>query len=158
MAAATTDALTGVLNRRELVDQLERRLATGAPTTLHFLDLDGFKPVNDEHGHEAGDTVLRTVAERLRRATGPHDLVGRLGGDEFAIVHGGALDADRLTRAVVAPIAIAAGSRSIEVQVGASIGVATASDDLRTADALLSSADVSMYGEKRARVSRARSR
>lgn len=158
VAAATTDALTGVLNRRELVARLEARLASGDPTTLHFLDLDGFKPVNDEHGHEAGDAVLRTVASRLLAAVGGDALVGRLGGDEFAIVHGGEIDASALARSVEAPIDLDLDGRALVVQVGASVGVARADEAATTADALLSAADVSMYGEKRARVSRGRPR
>ncbi len=155
VAAATTDALTGVLNRRELVARIEARLTADVPTTLHFLDLDGFKPVNDEHGHEAGDQVLRAVAERLVEAAGPDDLVGRLGGDELAVVHDGSLDAGALVMAIEAPIALEGGAT---VRVGASVGTAWSLGGHRTADALLSAADVSMYGEKRRRVTRSRTR
>jgi diguanylate cyclase (GGDEF)-like protein len=147
-AAATTDALTGALNRRELLARLEQRLASGRPTTLHFLDLDGFKPVNDAHGHEAGDAVLREVAARLRAAAGPDDLVGRMGGDEFAVVGSAQLSAARLASAVEAPIEIG-GEPARTVTVGASIGSAANDAGPIDADALVSAADAAMYEAKR---------
>ena len=110
---ALTDPLTGLANR----SALERRLdeATG-PVTLAILDLDGFKPVNDNYGHDTGDIVLQVVAERLRSAVRDDDLAVRYGGDEFAVVfaagtaHGDARrSAERVVRAIAEPIALEAG-------------------------------------------------
>jgi diguanylate cyclase (GGDEF)-like protein len=87
---ATTDALTGLPNRRKLMEGLEvetaRALRTGRPLTLALLDIDRFKSVNDTHGHPAGDAVLQAVADELRNVTRGGDLLGRFGGEEFAIV------------------------------------------------------------------------
>lgn len=89
-ALSRTDPLTGLLNRRAFVEEGSRLLALcrreNHPVTMAYLDLDGFKAVNDRQGHEAGDTVLRSVAEALRQSTRPSDLCARLGGDEFAVL------------------------------------------------------------------------
>lgn len=85
---AERDALTRIFNRRKFLEIADARIAAararGAPAALILLDLDHFKAINDRHGHQAGDEVLRAVAGRLRRAVGPDDAVGRLGGEEFA--------------------------------------------------------------------------
>ncbi len=146
------DPLTGLANRRRFTDLVGERLGDGAPGTLvAFGDLDGFKAINDEHGHAAGDRVLRAVADRLRAATRPDDLVARLGGDEFAVLCPGLGPTDaphvaaRLRAAVAEPIAI--GDRL--VRVGLSLGVATSLDHLDL-DELLRTADARMYAEKAA--------
>ena len=144
---ADTDPLTGLANR----SALERRLAEASgPVTVAILDLDDFKPVNDTHGHESGDAVLRVVAERLRGAVRDGDLAVRYGGDEFAIVfaagtdHGGAArSAERVVRAIEAPIAL---DGALTVSVGASVGLATA-----PADEVAHLADEALYGAKRSR-------
>ncbi len=155
---AVRDVLTGLPNRQLIEDRLQLALARqrrgpGLVFALLFLDLDGFKAVNDRHGHKVGDGVLRVMAERLARAVRETDLVGRWGGDEFAIV----LDTcdaesirestERLRRAV---------ELSVEVDgllclVGASIGVAVIPDDGPTVAALLRVADERMYADKAAR-------
>ncbi|MCF6734367.1 GGDEF domain-containing protein [Blastococcus sp. KM273129] len=148
---AGTDDLTGLPNRRSLVRRLETDLATGRPTALLLLDLDGFKAVNDGLGHEAGDELLRRLAERLRAAVRPTDLVARLGGDEFVVV----LDAtdpdvapecaERLAGVVSRPVTVA----GVPVRVGVSIGLALASPgDATDPAALLRCADVAMYAAK----------
>jgi diguanylate cyclase (GGDEF)-like protein/PAS domain S-box-containing protein len=93
---ATTDALTGVANRGALFEALRELLdaRAGGPTGVLFCDLDDFKAVNDRHGHRAGDRVLVEVANRLRDAVGPQDVVARIGGDEFVVLRP---DADQPT-------------------------------------------------------------
>jgi diguanylate cyclase (GGDEF)-like protein len=148
---AYTDALTGLANRPALHEELAAALAGGAPVALVFLDLDGFKAVNDELGHTAGDAVLMAVAERMRDTVRGDDTVARLGGDEFVVVvraEAAASVADlanRLRRAVEAPIEVA----NLLVRVGASFGtvVADPGDDV---DGLLRRADHAMYEAKRA--------
>ncbi|MGK5684195.1 diguanylate cyclase domain-containing protein [Actinoplanes sp. URMC 104] len=148
---ATHDALTGLANR----SLLEQRLDEGAPdeqVSILIIDLDGFKPVNDEHGHHAGDRVLVAVAERLTAASSPAGLAVRLGGDEFAVLLPGtgaaeAQDrAEHIMRAVAEPIRL---PDAREVSVGASVGVATGSP--RQAAQLLRDADAAMYRTKAAR-------
>ncbi len=150
---AAHDDLTGLANRREFTDLLGRALSEhpeGGSTVL-FLDLDGFKAVNDSLGHSAGDDLLRVVADRLRDGLRADDTVARLGGDEFAVLLGdphpasGYLTAlsDRLTDAVRAPVSL----QGLDVQVGVSIGTATAgAGDL--VEEVLHAADLAMYVAK----------
>ncbi len=139
------DPLTGLANRAMFQQHLA---ATPAGVAVLLLDLDEFKPINDRHGHAAGDAVLVAVAQRLRAAVRAGDLVARLGGDEFAVVTGD-VPADlpdfaaRLRAAVRQPID-AAGAR---VSVGVSIGTATV-DGSRPVDAVLHEADLAMYAAK----------
>ncbi|KQS66333.1 hypothetical protein ASG41_13570 [Modestobacter sp. Leaf380] len=154
---AHTDELTGLANRRVLVSRLQALLDRGRPLGLLLLDLDGFKAVNDELGHAAGDDVLRHVARVLAERTGTGSTAARLGGDEFAVlVPGGTaaglvdLVAD-LEQQVSAPVATA----GRVVHVGVSIGVAEAGPDdtgrLPAAVDVLRRADEAMYGRKRRR-------
>ena len=152
---AVRDPLTGLANRALLGERLKGALArdarSGEATGVLFLDLDGFKEVNDRYGHEVGDTVLRQVADRLQRACRPSDTVARLGGDEFVVVVEGATPAalevlsNRLTRVVTAPLR-AAGKT---LNVGVSVGVALTECGRAEAAALLSQADARMYDAKR---------
>lgn len=153
---ALHDALTDLPNRRLLVDrlQLARRRArrTEAPTALLYVDLDGFKAINDDLGHAAGDELLVAVSDRLRRAVRPADTVARLGGDEFAVVCEEMRDegeaapvAARIQTMVEQPIYLADGRR---VTVGASVGVAVSRDEEETSDSLLARADAAMYRAK----------
>lgn len=143
--AATHDQLTGLANRTGLASAWGQ--LTGGPwaPAVLVIDLDGFKPVNDTHGHEAGDLVLVEVASRLRAMVGSGGVVARLGGDEFAVV---AVDPDparlasRLARAVAAPVTLPDG---VSVAVSASIGVTVAGSDLASA---LACADAAMYRAK----------
>ena len=145
-----TDPLTGTLNRTGLDDLLTRMENRLEAVAVLFVDLDGFKRINDEHGHEAGDEVLRTIAQRLRAIGRADDVVCRLGGDEFLIVcphadgrAGGGL-ARRVTEVVRAPIDLG----DATVRVGASVGVASGqSSRVRM---LVTEADAAMYEVKRA--------
>ncbi len=151
---ASQDPLTGLLNRHAMHEKLaaavEEARRTGRPGAVLFCDLDGFKRVNDEHGHEAGDRVLAVIARRLCEASRAQDAVGRLGGDEFVIV---ARDVDaaqaeqlasRLRVAVDNPVT----TDGSTVQVGLSVGVAILSGDTVDAAAVLRAADEAMYRDK----------
>ncbi|MBV9660375.1 MAG: diguanylate cyclase [Acidimicrobiales bacterium] len=154
---ATSDPLTGLANRAYLHDRLERALAHG-PVGVLFLDLDGFKEINDGWGHDAGDRVLGVIAARLRSVIRPSDLAARVGGDEFVLLcrHLSrpadlAAIADRVGKAVQAPIPVGKGT----VSVGASIGVAEGQPGQRAAE-VIKEADRAMYALKRARPRRPR--
>ncbi|MEO7262638.1 MAG: EAL domain-containing protein [Jatrophihabitantaceae bacterium] len=153
---ALHDGLTGLANRSLLLDRLEHALA--ANTRLNreigvaYLDLDGFKQVNDGAGHAAGDELLVQVADRLRGCVRPGDTVGRLGGDEFAIICIGlgagknlSAVADRVLKALREPFLLPSGAFTIS----ASIGLASA-DREATGEQLLATADAAMYTAKRA--------
>jgi diguanylate cyclase (GGDEF)-like protein len=159
---AAHDPLTALLNRGSFCERLDERLresTSSAPElALLFLDLDGFKSVNDQHGHGAGDALLRIVAARLSRAVRVDDVVGRLGGDEFACLIAGVHDrkalgrvADKLFYAVSAPMTIG----TIELTVRPSIGIALYPGDGSTAELLLRRADMAMYRAKRLRCNHA---
>jgi diguanylate cyclase (GGDEF)-like protein len=156
-ARADTDALTGVLNRRGFERELRRSLAHvrryGASAALVYLDLDGFKPVNDRHGHAAGDAVLEAVAAVLARHVRASDLVARLGGDEFAVLlwHLSEADAERKARALEAAVdRTTATHAGTALAVGASAGVAALLPLDEPAD-VLARADRAMYARKAAR-------
>jgi diguanylate cyclase (GGDEF)-like protein len=153
---ALHDALTGLANRRLLFDRLDqanRRLARQpAVLAVLYLDLDRFKAVNDRYGHEAGDHVLRTTAERLLHTVRAQDTVARIGGDEFVVLAEGVDDdaeltslITRLTEACETPITW----RGQTLDVGASVGVASTRTPLPRAEHLLDAADHAMYAAKR---------
>ena len=154
---ALRDPLTGLANRRLLDELLESGLArtqrSGTPLAVAFLDLDGFKAVNDVYGHDAGDIVLCETARRLLSVVRGADVVARLGGDEFVIVYEPSdPNADhlirRIERALSAPVDI---SGAVSVTCPASIGQADTRAVGRDAGALLAAADADMYDVKRAR-------
>jgi diguanylate cyclase (GGDEF)-like protein len=154
---ALHDALTGLPNRALVLDRAEQMLArtarqAGLVTGALFLDLDGFKHVNDNLGHAIGDELLQVVADRLSAAVRDQDTVGRLGGDEFAVLvessaHESTADvlADRLVEALREPVVVE-GGRTIAVTV--SIGVAVG--QYATPDAMLRDADLALYAAKAA--------
>jgi diguanylate cyclase len=121
---AYTDELTGLGNRRALLDHLGPALAAGGSVGLLVADLDGFKAVNDTHGHPVGDHVLRVVAARLIRAAGPGCLVARLGGDEFAITTGEVDRLDQVTGDVRAALGAPMTAGQVTVTLTASVGAA----------------------------------
>jgi diguanylate cyclase (GGDEF)-like protein/PAS domain S-box-containing protein len=153
---ATHDALTDLPNRYLMLDRLNQLLArargSGAPFALLFMDIDGFKSINDAHGHEFGDVLLKTVAQRLVKNVRHGDTVARIGGDEFVVV----LDmvaqmreADAVARHIGAALAKAVTAQRHRVNVTASIGIAFFPDNGGDAETLLKAADFAMYLAKR---------
>jgi len=150
---ADHDDLTGLINRRRFQEELERHLAQcrryGMSGALLVLDLDGFKEVNDSHGHSAGDRVLQAVANALRDRLRESDIVARLGGDEFAVLlpRGTADSAQQVCRALEEAIPVEVPTPSgtpIEV----SVGFAPFAEGVDSVDDVLSTADASMYKAK----------
>lgn len=156
--AAIHDAVTGCHNRRHLLQRLDRALERarreGGGVALLYLDLDRFKPVNDRHGHAAGDALLEAVGARLRDAVPDADCIARVGGDEFVVLLAGAVDAaaaHRARDAVARQFQRAFQCGGLLHDIGASIGLARFPDHGDSADLLLRRADERMYREKKAR-------
>jgi diguanylate cyclase (GGDEF)-like protein/PAS domain S-box-containing protein len=152
---ANVDVLSGLPNRgrvRQLLGEALRGAASGnVPCAIMFLDLDGFKPVNDTFGHPKGDAVLRAVAKRLVDEVASNGTVGRMGGDEFAIVINDAQSrkkveqlADRIIQAIKEPYMI----DQTEIRIGVSIGCAFGPIDGATVDDLILKADLALYQAK----------
>lgn len=164
---AMTDSLTGLLNRRGLDAEVARAVeiaqAGGTALALLYIDLDGFKAVNDQRGHAVGDELLQALATRLRTALGAGDLLARLGGDEFLAVltnldpprasHQARRIASSLAEHAAAPVRL----DGQDSQVSASIGIAVYPDDASTFPDLLHHADQEMYSHKRRLVPQPRS-
>ena len=149
------DTLTGLPNRvmlaRRLAEGMEQALASDSLLGVAYLDLDGFKPVNDRLGHDAGDRLLVIASQRLTRALRPHDCVARLGGDEFVILMPGlssAQDCKHVLNLVMQSIASPYQIGSDRVTVTASIGYTLYPQDDADADTLLRHADQAMYAAK----------
>jgi diguanylate cyclase len=153
---ARCDDLTTLPNRNHFRERLGRALAPPqrrtAPPAVLYLDLDGFNAVNDEHGHPAGDELLRIVALRLSRAVRAEDVISRQGSDEFACMVSDSVSREQLSHvacklfdAVSAPVKIGA----LQLTVQPSIGIAVCPTDGATAGALLKSAEAAMYQAKR---------
>ena len=152
------DTLTGLPNRLLLMDRLEQIIAanrrTGALLAVCFLDLDGFKHINDTLGHDAGDALLREIAQRMQCSLRSADTVARIGGDEFVVLLS-VLDSEdecyqtieRLLRVIAEPCSAAAGA---QVQISASIGVTIFPDDNSDGETLIRHADHAMYAAKQA--------
>ena len=147
------DALTDVLSRRTMMDRIEAALvdAQHAPVALFFVDLDGFKTVNDRLGHRAGDALLVQVAQALQAAVRADDAVGRFGGDEFLVLAGvrGPAGARALALHLLAALRSAAAGLPPGAGVSASIGYAMAPADAQHPMKLLQAADDAMYAAKR---------
>ena len=151
---AMEDPLTELANRRALQERWQSEICSehSEPMAVLLIDLDGFKPVNDQHGHDTGDQVLMMVAARLLACVRNADVVGRIGGDEFVVLLFGLGDgheADEICRRIhnslTAPF-ICDGS---VIEVGASIGVSLYPQDGQTLEALIRSADQALYRRKK---------
>ncbi|MBL4614239.1 MAG: diguanylate cyclase [Magnetovibrio sp.] len=150
------DSLTDLPNRNLYIERVERAIhrarRSGKPLALMFVDLDKFKPINDQLGHDAGDVVLKTVAERMLSCVRKSDTVARFGGDEFVAILENLDHAD--SAAVVAQKVLAKVAQDILVpcgkiaNVGASIGISIFPDDGETMDDLARTADEAMYAVK----------
>jgi diguanylate cyclase (GGDEF)-like protein/PAS domain S-box-containing protein len=157
---AQHDTLTGLANRSMMMEQLERHLALakrhGHGVALLYLDLDGFKPVNDRFGHNVGDRVLQLVAERFRKVIREGDLLCRQGGDEFVVVVPEAGNANelmgmawKLVEASRAPY----NDLDPSIRISASVGIARYPEHGNSCEQLLAAADNAMYAAKRAKIS-----
>ncbi|CAG8864140.1 putative signaling protein [Pseudomonas fluorescens] len=154
---AVTDPLTGLLNRRGFHQAAEDALARNdrpdMAKALMYLDLDGFKGINDSLGHETGDQVLRCVAEQIKACLGAQALLGRIGGDEFTVLFD-ALPfpelAGRFAESLIERLSMCQQFDGFEVGLGVSIGIATYPDCGATVEGLLRAADAAMYAAKQA--------
>ncbi len=154
---ANLDPLTGLPNRRLFNERLRAAVEDAErsrqPMALLFIDLDGFKAINDRHGHDGGDELLRVVARRLTGAVRSEDIVARLAGDEFTVIcprcpdrEDAARIAGQIIERLTAPVEIASG----EVRAGASIGIACCPADAGSVARLVKRADEAMYAAKAA--------
>jgi diguanylate cyclase (GGDEF)-like protein/PAS domain S-box-containing protein len=155
VALARSDALTGLPNRVAFIDRLQLALARAARGehrfAIHYMDLDRFKDINDTLGHGAGDTLLKNVAERLRRCVRETDVVARFGGDEFAVLQedvtnlaGTEALAANICRALAAPFSI----EGNQLHTGASIGIVPFRAGIGDPEAMMSKADLALYRAK----------
>jgi diguanylate cyclase (GGDEF)-like protein/PAS domain S-box-containing protein len=152
---ANMDVLSGLPNRgrvRQLLGEaLESAESSNVPCAIMFLDLDGFKPVNDTFGHPRGDAVLKSVSQRLVREVGSLGEVGRMGGDEFAVVLRDAQSrkmVEELARRIIAAIAEPYPVDKAEIRIGVSIGCASGPIDGKSVDDLIQKADLALYQAK----------
>ena len=153
---ANHDALTGLPSLRLCKDRLDQSLIAARrnrqTSAVMFLDLDGFKEINDEHGHEFGDKVLKVTADRVKVEIRESDTVARIGGDEFVIILSSLPEiaiVERIAATIVEHVALPIHIGDVEVGISASIGISLYPDNGTTADELIRSADKVMYKIKR---------
>jgi len=153
-ARADIDPLLDILNRRGFERELKRAIAYvkryGTQASLMFIDLDGFKAVNDRHGHGTGDALIKAVSRELVGHVRASDVVGRLGGDEFGVLvwrvdEAQAAAKARELEALIGKVSVVHGQ--VQVQVGSSVGVASLLPDSTTAE-VIEAADRAMYARK----------
>ena len=152
---AFLDSLTGLMNKTHFISILNDVLKRGDEGAVLYLDLNKFKPVNDTHGHDAGDEVLKVIAERLRANTSRNSVISRLGGDEFAVLLAN-INSDkaedvckRLKTKIAEDIRLSTIDKVVNV--GASVGIAHFPKDASNAEDLLKKADKQMYQTKKSR-------
>ena len=153
---AITDALTGLLNRRGFYQALEAALSriqrSGQRLAVLYLDLDGFKRINDSLGHAAGDELLKRVGEQLKASLRPYDRLARMGGDEFTALLDSLEhpeDAARIAEKLIEQVSIRYTLDGVDVTLGASVGIACFPECGQTVEGLLRAADMAMYEAKR---------
>lgn len=162
--AATHDGLTGLINRATFMECLGAEVAMarrhpGAACAVLFLDLDGFKPINDAHGHAVGDQALRWAATTVQQVARESDFVARLGGDEFAVLQRGVAGPEQslaMARRILAALARPFRVEGLDLRLGVSIGIAFCPQDAAEPDELMRQADAAMYAAKGAGRHRAR--
>lgn len=154
---AVTDALTGLLNRRGFHQALESALArierSGQRVAVLYLDLDGFKRINDSLGHDVGDQLLRRVGEQLKACLRPYDSLARIGGDEFTALLdnlGHPEDAAKVAEKLIELVSVRHTLDGVDFTLGASVGIACFPECGQSVEGLLRSADMAMYEAKRA--------
>ena len=154
---AVTDALTGLLNRRGFHQALESALArierSGQRVAVLYLDLDGFKRINDSLGHDVGDQLLRRVGEQLKACLRPYDSLARIGGDEFTALLdnlGHPEDAAKVAEKLIELVSVRHTLDGMDITLGASVGIACFPECGQSVEGLLRSADMAMYEAKRA--------
>ena len=150
---ANSDPLTGLANRRGVLSKLEAAFKRNQPLAMFYIDLDKFKPVNDQYGHEMGDAVLIKVAELMTACVRENDTVARLGGDEFIIVFYGLNDkalieerAKKVLDILNEPMWV----NNTRIKIGGSIGITVAPQDGASVESLMQAADETMYAVKKA--------
>jgi len=153
---ANHDALTGLPSLRLCKDRLDQSLAEARrnrqTSAVMFVDLDGFKEINDQHGHDLGDLVLKMTADRIKAEIRETDTVARIGGDEFVIILSSLPEtaiAERIAATVITQVAQPLQIKDIEVEITASIGISLYPEHGTTAEKLIRSADKAMYQVKR---------
>ena len=154
---AARDSLTGLISRGRFVELVDAAIVAARERQdrfgVLFIDLDGFKPVNDEHGHDVGDELLRQVASRLLGSVRLDDVVARLGGDEFTILVTNGFDsiaAEAACAQIVSTIGAPYTVRGSQIEIRASVGFASYPEHGASVDTLLRAADQAMYAAKRA--------
>jgi diguanylate cyclase (GGDEF)-like protein len=155
MRLAYLDGLTGLANRPRMAAWLNHSVMTRTsgfnPTALMMIDLDNFKPVNDTLGHQAGDELLKQVAQRLRRIVPHSDFVGRIGGDEFQVIlarDSARTDVEQLAHALIDAVSQPYFIAGAPIKIGCSIGIAVAPEHGETATELVRNADLALYAAK----------
>lgn len=149
---ALHDSLTGLLNRTAITQMIEQQLRKEDSFALLYMDLDGFKQVNDLHGHDLGDNFLMMAAARIRARLRGIDIVARLGGDEFVALMQGISsteECEHVARHIIEAFELPFVHRQVRTEIGVSIGVAIAPTNGRTAAQILDAADRAMYRAKK---------
>lgn len=152
--AANHDSLTGLANRFSFMEQLESalcRVRRGDRIALLTIDLDGFKKINDTHGHAVGDEVLKQVSRRLESTIRDTDTIARFGGDEFGVIQGPAPvpdAAERLATRIVRKLAVPYLVNDLALYIGASVGIALADEDMADSTTLMQNSDLALYRAK----------